>query len=139
LVFGVSVGYVEKIFRQRKASGQQERVRYKPGPKSRLTPEVTARIAALLESRPDLTIAELRERLALDIGVKMSWSTVRLWVRQLGLRLKKSRSTPSSGTRKPTANAAKSSWGCKPKPAEFIEGQFAAWYSGFPAWLDAVY
>ena len=109
LVFGVSVGYVEKIFRQRKASGQQERVRYKPGPKSRLTPEVSARIAAWLESRPDLTIAELRERLTLDIGVKMSWSMVRLWVRQLGLRLKKSRSTPSNATAKRTASGGKSS------------------------------
>ena len=109
LVFGVSVGYVEKIFRQRKSSGQQERVRYKPGPKSGLTPEVCARIIALLESHPDLTIAELRERLSLDIGVKMSWSMVRLWVGQLELRLKKSRSTPSNGTQKPTANVAKSS------------------------------
>src|ERR1035441_957559 len=38
-VFGVSLGYVEKIFRQRQASGQPERVRYRPGPKSRLRPE----------------------------------------------------------------------------------------------------
>jgi hypothetical protein len=28
---------------------------------------------------------------------------------------------------------------CKPKPAEFIQGQFAAWYSGVSARLDAVY
>jgi len=106
-LFGVSVGYVEKIFRQRQASGQRERVRYRPGPKSRLTPEVSARIARLVQTHPDLTIAELRERLAVDGGVKMSWSMVRRWVGQLGLRLKKSRSTPSSGTRKPAANAAK--------------------------------
>src|SRR5665647_1875298 len=88
-VFGVSLGYVEKIFRQRQASGQVERVRYRPGPKSRLTEEVSARIAALIAEHPDLTIAELRERLALDNGVKMSWSTVRLWLGRLGLRLKK--------------------------------------------------
>jgi hypothetical protein len=54
--------------------GQPERVRYKPGPRSRLTPEVSARIATLVEGHPDLTVAELRERLAHDIGVKMSWS-----------------------------------------------------------------
>ena len=35
-VFGVSVGYVEKILRQRQAIGRAERVRYRPGPKSRL-------------------------------------------------------------------------------------------------------
>src|ERR1035437_2996782 len=74
VVFGVSLGYVEKIFRQRQASGQPERVRYRPAPKSRLTPEVSARIATLVEAHSDLTIAELRERLALDCGVKMSWS-----------------------------------------------------------------
>lgn len=106
-VFGVSVGYVEKIFRQRQASGQLERVRYRPGPKSRLTAEISSRIARLVETHPDLTIAELRERLAIDSGVTMSWSMVRRWVLQLGLRLKKSRSTPSSGTPKPTANVAK--------------------------------
>jgi transposase len=100
---------VEKIFRQRQASGQPERMRYRPGPKSRLTPEVSARIATLVEAHPDLTVAELRERLALDIGVQMSWSMVRLWLGQLGLRLKKSRSTPSSGTRKQTASVARSS------------------------------
>jgi len=108
-VFGVSLGYVEKIFRQRQASGQPERVRYRPGPKSRLTAEVSARIAALVEAHPDLTVAELQERLALESGVKMSWSMVRLWVGQLGLRLKKSRSMPLSGTRKQTANGVQSS------------------------------
>jgi transposase len=108
-VFGVSVGYVEKIFRQRQASGQPERVRYRPGPKSRLTPEVAARIATLVETHPDLTVAELREHLALDSRVKMSWSMVRLWVGHLGLRLKKSRSMPSSGTQKQIVSGAKSS------------------------------
>lgn len=107
-VFGVSLGYVEKIFRQRQVSGQSERVRYRPGPKSSLTAEIAARISRLVETHPDLTIAELRERLAVDSGVKRSWSMVRRWTLQLGLRLKKSRSTPSSGTRKPTVNAAKS-------------------------------
>ena len=108
-VFGVSLGYVEKIFRQRQASGQPERVRYRPGPKSRLTAEVSARIATLVEAHPDLTVAEVRERLALESGVKMSWSMVRLWLGQLGLRLKKSRSTPSSGTRRQTAGVAQRS------------------------------
>lgn len=108
-VFGVSLGYVEKIFRQRRASGQVQRVRYRPGPKSRLTPEVSARIGALFAAQPDLTVAELRERLALDCGVKMSWSTVRLWLGQLGLRRKKSRSTPRNGQRKQTASVARSS------------------------------
>ena len=36
-VFGVSLGYVEKIFRQRGRSGQMDRVRHRPGPKSRVS------------------------------------------------------------------------------------------------------
>lgn len=108
-VFGVSLGYVEKIFRQRQASGQPERVRYRPGPKSSLRPEISSRIARLVETHPDLTIAELRERLIVDSGVKMSWSMVRRWVLRLGMRLKKSRSTPASETRKQTASVARSS------------------------------
>ena len=108
-VFGVSLGYVEKIFRQRAQSGQMERVRHRPGPKSRVSEAVAARMVELIGLHSDLTVAELRERIAADTGVPMSWSLVRLWVGRLGLRLKKSRSTPSSATRKPTANAAESS------------------------------
>lgn len=40
-------------------------------------------------AHPDLTVAELRERLVLECRVKMSWSMVRLWLGYLGLRLKK--------------------------------------------------
>jgi transposase len=49
---------------------------------------------ALVESQADITIAELRERIEVDKGVRMSWTLVQLWVKRLGLRLKKSRSTP---------------------------------------------
>jgi transposase len=108
-VFGVSLGYVEKIFRQRKKSGKGERVRHRPGPKSRVSAAVADRIVALVEANSDLTVAELRERIVADTGVEMSWSLVRLWVVRLGLRLKKSQSTPSSGTRKQISSGAKSS------------------------------
>ena len=108
-VFGVSLGYVEKIFRQRKKNGKGERIRHRPGPKSRVSPAVANRMVELVEANSDLTVAELRERIAADSGVEMSWSLVRLWVVRLGLRLKKSRSTPRSGTRKRISSAAKSS------------------------------
>jgi transposase len=88
-VFGVSLGYVEKIFRQRKKNGKGERVRHRPGPKSRVSPAVADRMVELVEANSDLTVAELRERIVADTGVEMSWSLVRLWVVRLGLRLKK--------------------------------------------------
>jgi transposase len=108
-VFGVSLGYVEKIFRQRQATGQMERVRHRPGPKSRVSAAVAGRMVELVEANSDLTVAELREQIVADSGVEMSWSLVRLWVVRLGLRLKKSRSTPSNGTRKRISSGAGSS------------------------------
>ncbi len=108
-VFGVSLGYVEKIFRQRSRTGLMERVRYRPGPKSRVSGAVAARIVELVGLHADITVAELRERIAADTGVGMSWSLVREWVVRLGLRLKKSRSTRLSATRKSIASAAGSS------------------------------
>ena len=108
-VFGVSLGYVEKIFRQRAKSGVMERVRHRPGPKSRVSAAVAARMVELVGLHADITVAELRERIAADTGVAMSWSLVRVWVGRLGLRLKKSRSTPLSATRKRTASGAESS------------------------------
>jgi transposase len=92
-VFGVSLGYVEKIFRQRARSGQKERVRHRPGPKSRVSAEVQGRMTELIAAHSELTIAEVRERIAADTGVTMSWSLVRVWIVRLGLRLKKSRSS----------------------------------------------
>ena len=43
----------------------------------------------LIAAEADLTLAELRDRIAADTGVQMSWSLVRLWVGRLELRLKK--------------------------------------------------
>ncbi len=79
------------------------------GVRSRVTDQVRAHILALVEAQADITIAELRERIEAEKGVRMSWTLVQLWVKRLGLRLKKSRSTPSSGIAKPTANDAPSS------------------------------
>jgi transposase len=66
---------------------------------------------ALVESQADIAIAALRERIESDKGVPMSWTLVQLWVKRLGLRLKKSRSTQPSGTQKPTVHVAPSSTG----------------------------
>ena len=41
--------------------------------------------------------ADLRERIRADTGISMSWGLVHLWVRRLGLRLKKA--APRARTR----------------------------------------
>ena len=57
-----------------------ERVRHRPGPKSRVSAEVQRRMAELIAAHSELTIAEVRERIAASTGVEMSWSLVRLWM-----------------------------------------------------------
>src|ERR1035437_8024571 len=57
---------------------------------------------ALVEAQADITIAELRDKIYAEKGVAISWTLTQNWVKRLGLRLKKSRSTPSSETLKPT-------------------------------------
>ena len=108
--FGVSWEYVRKLRRQQAATGQKARVaqsRY--GIRSKVTEPVKTHMLGLVKSQPDLTLSELRERIRSDKGVSMSWGLVHLWVRRLGLRLKKSRSTPSNETPKPTVSVAPSS------------------------------
>jgi transposase len=97
--FGVSYGYTKKIRRQQLQLGQRERVpqsRY--GPVSRVSAEVQAQLRAELRRQPDLTLAELGERLQHSLGLRLSktrWSEVLL---RLGLRRKKNRFTRPSRT-----------------------------------------
>ena len=108
--FGVSWEYVRKLRQQQAVTGQKARVaQLRYGIRSKVTEPVKAHMLDLVQSQPDLTLAELRERIHTDMGVSMSWGLVHLWVGRLGLRLKKSRSTPSSETPKPTVSVAPSS------------------------------
>jgi transposase len=106
LYFGVSHGWARKVVGQRRRNGQAERVRHRPGPASRITPEVKSYIEQQVARQADLTLAELQGLLLSERQVKVSIG--RLWavLRGLDLRLKKSRSTPPSATPKPTGNAA---------------------------------
>ncbi len=107
--FRVSWEYVRKVARQARA-GQRERVpQSRFGPPSRVTEAVQKGMLALVEAQPDLTVEELRERIAIETGVVMSWTLTQNWTQRLGLRLKKSRSTPSSATPPKTASGGPSS------------------------------
>src|SRR5271157_2866448 len=97
--FGVSVPYAWKISGQRRRSGQMERVEQRHGPRSRIGPEVQARLRGLLRQQPDLTLAELQERLEESAGVAVSVQHLWRVLQKMGLRLKKSRFTRKSKTR----------------------------------------
>ena len=99
--FSVSVGWAKKVSRSLLHTGQMER---SPGAKrgrtSKLTEQVREHLRAWITSQADLTLAELRARLAQELA--LSVSVGRLWtvLGEMDLRLKKSHSTPPSRTPK---------------------------------------
>src|SRR5450631_3624590 len=109
-LFSVSYDWAKKISRQRLRSQQMERVaqsRY--GVESRVMPAVKAELLRQLRERPDSTLAELQQGLQQSLGLCMS--SQHLWrvLKRLGVRLKKSHSTPSSETLKPIKSDGRSS------------------------------
>lgn len=107
--FVVSLGWAKKISAQRNRTGQAERVRHQPGRKPHAGAEAEKQVVAWVRAQPDLTLAELAGKLNREASVVLSRGRVWYLVRKLGLRLKKSRSTPESGTQKPPSSVAKSS------------------------------
>jgi len=105
--FGVSLGYAKKISASRRHSGRMERVRHRQGRTSRVTSLVEDRLRALLREQADLTLEELQRQLREQMGVSLG--VTRLWVvlRQMKLRLKKSRFMRRSKTLRKTGNVAK--------------------------------
>jgi len=96
--FGVSSPYAWKISAQRKRTGQVERVEQRHGPESKVTGAVQQQLRSWVRQQPDLTLAEIRERLwetaRLPVSVPRVWQVLR----RLKLRLKKSHSTPRNRT-----------------------------------------
>ncbi len=107
--FVVSLGWAKKISAQRNRTGHAERVRHQPGRKPHAGLEAQQQVIGWVAAQSDLTLAQLQAKLNNEAGVAISRGRVWYLVRKLGLRLKKSRSTPPNATRKPTSNAANSS------------------------------
>jgi transposase len=105
--FGVSWGYSKKIRAQQLRTGEKERPRQtQHGPASRLTPAVEQQLRSALRQQPDLTLAELQQRLATGAGVGISRSRLWVWLQGLGLRHKKNRSGRRSRTAAKTSGVA---------------------------------
>lgn len=107
--FAVSEGWAKKISAAYRRTGQRERVEQRHGRLSKVTPEVQQHLGALVRQQPDATLAELQARMERDRGLHMGVGPLWRWLRKLGLRLKKNRSTRKSATRRPTGSAAKHS------------------------------
>ena len=106
--FGVSVSWGWKISAARKRSGRPERVRHHPGRKRKVGAAVERQVLDWVRERTDLTLEQLQAKLHEQAAIGICLSAVWLLVRRLGLRLKKSRSTPPSATPTPIKNAARS-------------------------------
>ena len=89
-LFGVSLGWVEKVLRRWRETGQAEAVRFRRGP---LPSVKLIRLQRLAQQDPDATLAELGHRL------KVSAPTICRGLQQLGLPRKKRHSMPASATR----------------------------------------
>ena len=106
-IFQVSEGWAKKISAYRTRSGRVERPTYTPGRKPRAGPAVQQQVRSWIAAQPDLTLAEIRAKLSREAGVTLGMTRVWCLLRKMGMRLKKSRSTPPSATRKPTADGGR--------------------------------
>ena len=90
--FRVSWGYVKKIRAQQLRTGEKKlSVQLRHGPVNRMNADVQAKLRGWLREQPDLTEAELRDRLA-GTGVQVVKSRVGQVLRQMGERRKKNAS-----------------------------------------------
>ncbi|MDR3792993.1 MAG: winged helix-turn-helix domain-containing protein [Terracidiphilus sp.] len=105
--FLVSVGWAKKISAARNRTGQAERLPHKPGRKPHAGIEAQQQVRVWFVQQPDLTLAEVQQKLLSKAGVSLSLPQVWKLLGKLGLRLKKSRSTPPSAIAKPIANSAR--------------------------------
>jgi transposase len=106
--FEVSLPYAKKIRQQLLRTGKMERVgqsRY--GPVSRVTAAAESWLRDRVGATPDATLAELRQGLKRELGIEISRSHLGRVLDRMQLRLKKSRSTPLSKTRKKAAASGK--------------------------------
>jgi transposase len=105
--FGVSEGWAKKISATRTRTGQIDRPPWRRGPVSRVTAAVQTWLKEQIRQQPDLTLMELQEQLQASQGVRLSIGRMWLALRQMGLRLKKSRSTPRNKTPRKRSSAGK--------------------------------
>ena len=80
-----------------------ERDPHRPGRKPLFSEPIRERLRGWLQQQPDLTLAELHEKLSREAHLGVIVPSLWTVLRKMGLRLKESRSTPASETRKLTS------------------------------------
>ena len=93
LLFKVSPAWIRRLVQRRREEGTIAPKAHHGGPARKLNEEHRQHLAQLVSRQPDATLAELRQRLRSDLGVEASKATLCRALQDLGLPLKKSRST----------------------------------------------
>jgi transposase len=107
--FRVSWAYSKKVRKQQLKTGKKERpLQSHHGPVSRITDDAQQLLRDWLREQPDLTQAELSDRLQ-RIGIQVCKSRVGQVLQQMGLRRKKNRSMRKNAIRLSISNGAPSS------------------------------
>lgn len=106
--FGVSRSFVEGLLRRYRRSGELVPVRQRPGRHPKLDAAACQQLQQWLQERPDLTLAELAQRLQAEQGLVVSPSALCRMLQQLGWRRKKRQSMPPNGTRQRQVRLASS-------------------------------
>lgn len=100
--FGVSVGMVKKLLQQRRRIGELRAQHQRAGRKPKIQAAERLQLRQQLTTKPDLTLAELRER----TGLKCTLPAIHYVLADMGLTFKKRRSARPSRTGRPSAAPA---------------------------------
>ena len=90
--YRVSLGLVKKLLAQRRAIGDLAPQHHRSGGKPKIQAEHRSRMRELLARKPDLTLAELREAVALDCTLP----AIHYVLADMGLTYKKRHCAPAS-------------------------------------------
>ena len=90
--YGVSLGMVKKLLQQRRRTGNLRPRHDRSGRKPLILASHRRQLSGLLRKRPDMTLRELREALALPCSLP----AIHYVLLDMGLTYKKRRSTPAS-------------------------------------------
>ena len=92
---------------RRTRSGEMDAPTWRHGPQSRVTAAVLEWLRRRIWEHPDITLQELQQQLKQAQALRLSIGRLWLALRQAGLKLKKSHSTPRSKTRPKRNNAGR--------------------------------
>ncbi|MDQ3830644.1 MAG: helix-turn-helix domain-containing protein [Candidatus Tectomicrobia bacterium] len=102
-LFGVSVSFVEKLWRRYRTAGDIAPKPHAGGQRPRLALQAQTLVRGVLHGNPDATLGELCASVATATGARVSVATMCRLLQHLGLPRKKSHSTPQSATRSPSS------------------------------------